>query len=112
MSAQQRLISGSDSGGRALAQLGCPYLASGALVISPTSMRWRADAGDPWGHAMPKYDMMGSKLIAADQVGDATVANKDKGGKSSKKAASKSLKEKRQAKKDKRAGNSNKPTPM
>jgi len=41
-----------------------------------------------------------------------TVANKDKGGKSSKKAASKSLKEKRQAKKDKRAGSGNKPTPM
>jgi len=40
------------------------------------------------------------------------VANKDKGGKSGKKAASKNLKEKRQAKKDKRAGNANKPTPM
>ena len=32
------------------------------------------------------------------------MANKDKGGKSTKKPASKSLKEKRQAKKDKRAG--------
>ncbi len=33
------------------------------------------------------------------------MANKDKGGKSTKKAASKSLKEKRQAKRDKRTGN-------
>ena len=33
------------------------------------------------------------------------MARKDKGGKSSKKAASKSLKEKRQAKKDKRGSN-------
>ena len=32
------------------------------------------------------------------------MANKDKGGKSSKKAPAKSLKEKRQAKKDKRSG--------
>ncbi len=52
-------------------------------------------------------DMMGSAAIAADDLGDATVANKDKGGKSGKKAASKNLKEKRQAKKDKRASNAN-----
>lgn len=37
------------------------------------------------------------------------VANKDKGGRSSKKAASRSLKEKRQAKKAKRAGDTRKP---
>ncbi len=50
--------------------------------------------------------------MTAGQGRDATVANKDKGGKSSKKAASRSLKEKRQAKKDKRAGNANKPTAL
>ena len=35
------------------------------------------------------------------------MANKDKGGRSSKKAASKTLKEKRQSKKDKRAAKGN-----
>ena len=37
------------------------------------------------------------------------MARKDKGGKSSKKAATRSLKEKRQAKKVKKAGDTNKP---
>ena len=37
------------------------------------------------------------------------MANKDKGGKSSKKAASRSLKEKRQAKKAKKAATTQKP---
>lgn len=41
-----------------------------------------------------------SIFIWEDQI----MANKDKGGKSTKKVASKSLKEKRQAKKDKRSG--------
>ena len=40
------------------------------------------------------------------------MANKDKGGRSSKKAASKSLKEKRQAKKVKRAARANEQNPL
>ncbi len=40
------------------------------------------------------------------------MANKDKGGKSSKKAASRSLKEKRQAKHDKRAAKANTRKPL
>ncbi len=40
------------------------------------------------------------------------MANKDKGGRSSKKAASKSLKEKRQAKKVKRAARANEQKPL
>ncbi len=40
------------------------------------------------------------------------MANKDKGGRSSKKAASKSLKEKRQAKKVKRAAKANEHNPL
>ena len=40
------------------------------------------------------------------------MANKDKGGKSSKKAASKSLKEKRQAKHDKREAKANTRKPL
>ena len=43
---------------------------------------------------------------------EAPMANKDKGGKSSKKAASKSLKEKRQAKHDKRAAKANTRKPI
>jgi len=43
---------------------------------------------------------------------EAPVANKDKGGKSSKKAASKSLKEKRQAKHDKRDAKTNTRKPL
>ncbi len=40
------------------------------------------------------------------------MARKDKGGKSTKKAASRSLKEKRQAKKDKKAANTNERNPL
>lgn len=40
------------------------------------------------------------------------MANKDKGGRASKKAASRSLKEKRRAKKAKKAGNSNTQKPF
>ena len=43
---------------------------------------------------------------------EALMANKDKGGKSSKKAASKSLKEKRQAKHDKREAKANTRKPL
>ncbi len=67
---------------------------------------------DHWAQAIRICDMMRPAAFTAGQGGDATVANKDKGGRSGKKAASKSLKEKRQAKKDKRAGNANKPTPL
>ncbi len=41
---------------------------------------------------------------AAGALEEVTMANKDKGGKSDKKAASQSLKEKRQAKKAKKSG--------
>jgi hypothetical protein len=44
--------------------------------------------------------------IIEDASGGDPMANKDKGGKSTKKAASRSLKEKRQAKKAKKAGGS------
>ena len=43
---------------------------------------------------------------------EASMANKDKGGKSSKKVASKSLKEKRQAKQDKREAKANTRKPL
>ncbi|MFV9673426.1 MAG: hypothetical protein ACNYZH_09385 [Acidimicrobiia bacterium] len=42
-------------------------------------------------------------IIVADHPRGAIMANKDKGGKSTKKVAAKSLKEKRQAKKAKKA---------
>jgi hypothetical protein len=45
-------------------------------------------------------------------LGEAPMARKDKGGKSSKKAASKSLKEKRQAKRDKKAAKANTRKPL
>ena len=45
---------------------------------------------------------MGSR--GQQKVGEAAMASKDKGGRSSKTPASKSAKEKRQAKKDKKAG--------
>jgi hypothetical protein len=50
------------------------------------------------------YDSMGQTVTVDGRGGDTIMANKDKGGKSTKKPASKSLKEKRKAKKDKRAG--------
>ncbi len=43
---------------------------------------------------------------------EADMANKDKGGRSSKKVATRSLKEKRQAKKAKRAAKSNEHKPL
>ena len=43
---------------------------------------------------------------------EAPMARKDKGGKSSKKAASRSLKEKRQAKKDKKTAKANEREPL
>ena len=43
---------------------------------------------------------------------EAPMANKDKGGRSSKKAATRSLKEKRQAKKDKKAAKANTRKPL
>ena len=57
-------------------------------------------------------DTMGNGPSSQAVLGEAPMARKDKGGKSSKKAASKSLKEKRQAKKDKKDAKANERKPM
>lgn len=52
---------------------------------------------------LPRYDTLGQDLLIPDAQRETGMANKDKGGKSTKKVAAKDLKEKRQAKKDKKA---------
>lgn len=54
--------------------------------------------------------LCGTMEVSSETIQEETpMANKDKGGRSTKKVASRSLKEKRQAKKAKKAGDERKP---
>ena len=71
----------------------------------------RIGAGDHEARSCP-CDRMGPGPSSQAVLGEAPMARKDKGGKSSKKAASRSLKEKRQAKRDKKATKPNTREPL